>query len=513
MMFRPGGILWLLRHELRLSWRGWMSGNVKKRGNAGRFVLYAFLALAVLGGGYGVAQLLGAFEPVASPAVLGIVGAVFALIATLMLSQALVLITDALYQRGDMDLLLASPLPPWRVLLVRMAAIALNVATLYLIFICAVTLWLPFSGGWRWLGFAPAVLALTLLVTAIGLVLSRGLFALIGPSKTRVAAQVLGALIGAAFFMLAQAQNFVPYDEREAMFMRALGVITSIFGDAASPLSLPGRAALGEPVALAIWVFVSVTAYVLAVWWFARRFVANAAAIAGMSGAKKRDKRTKAMRGGLIPVLLRKEWRLLLRDPLLLSLILLQLFYLVPLIFILWRNVGDDTFSRGGIALFSGAFVVLASTLSGSLTWLTVSAEDAPDLITAAPVTRDKVEQAKALAAGLPVGAIMLLPAIGAAFIAPMAGVWLLIGSGLAIMSSGLIGIWHQRPGSRKNFRRRRGQTIAASIGQSFITFGWAGATGLAVAGWAIVAVIPALISLGVLLALHESRKPFDLAA
>jgi hypothetical protein len=44
------------------------------------------------------------------------------------------------------------------------------------------------------------------------------------------------------------------------------------------------------------------------------------------------------------------------------------------------------------------------------------------------------------------------------------------------------------------------------NLGRSFVAFGWIGATGLAVSGWALAAIIPAMISLGLMLALHESR-------
>ncbi|HWA01261.1 MAG TPA: hypothetical protein VG841_13200 [Caulobacterales bacterium] len=506
-MFKPGGVLWLLRHELRVSWRGWRIG--RNRGVSGRVILYIVLGVAMLAGGFGIATLLGEVQPEASPPIVGVLSAVFALIFTFMLSQALMLITESLYQRGDLDLLLASPIPTWRVLLVRMAAIALNVATLYLLLSGAIFVWLPFTGGWRWMGFAPSVLALALVSTAIALVIARLLFALIGPRSTRVAAQVLGALSGAAFFLGMQSQNFVPYEQRAQVFMRVISVLSTTLGDPRSPTSLPARAALGEPLALGLWIGLAIVAYVAAVWWFARRFVANAAAIAGMSGKKRADLRVRAIQGGLTRTLVRKEWRLLLRDPLLLSQILLQLLYLLPLVFVIYRGVTFGEMDRARVALLSGAFVVLASILSASLVWLTVSAEDAPDLITAAPVARSKIEHAKAIAAALPVIVLMLAPSIAAAFVAPTAGVWLFLGTSAAIVSAALVGIWHQAPGSRKNFRRRAGLSLIARIGQSILTFAWAAATGLAVFGWPWASLIPGLIGVGVLLALQESRiKP-----
>jgi ABC-2 type transport system permease protein len=215
----------------------------------------------------------------------------------------------------------------------------------------------------------------------------------------------------------------------------------------------------------------------------------------------------------VVPTLVGKEWRLLRRDPLLLSQILMQLFYLLPLFLVFGTRLGEDGFDRFAVAGFSSGFVLLVTSLAASLAWLTVSAEDAPDLITSAPVSRDRIETAKAMAAGIPAALLLVPPAVGASIVvAPMAGFWLLLGGGAAIVSTCLIAIWHQTPGNRKQFRRRTRGSLLLNLGRSFVAMGWIGATALAVSGWALAAIIPALISLGLLLALHESR-PRDVSA
>lgn len=512
-MFRPGGVLWLLRHELRISTRSWSASarrNNKKNGARNALVWYIFFALLLLFGGYWVAQLIAPSPSSLDPTLLGFLGAVFALLFTFMLSQSLFLITESLYQRGDLDLLLASPLPPWRILIVRMAAVAINVALFYLILSGAVFVWLPFFGGWQWMGFMPAILLLALFSTAAGLLLAQLMFRLIGPKNTRITAQIVGSLIGGGFFIAMQAQNFMPDEDRTQIYQQMMARLIPVFGDPSSPLSLPARAAFGEPVAVAMWVAIALGAYLIAIWWYGVRFVTNAASIAGVGGKRKRDTSERVMRGGLLPSLVRKEWRLLLRDPLLLSQILMQLVYLLPLFAVFAMRLGEDGLQRYSMGGFASAFVLLATSLAASLAWLTVSAEDAPDLIAAAPVPRDEIDNAKAIAAGTPVAVLVLLPAIGASvFLSPLAGVWLFIGGLCAIASACLIAVWHQVPGDRKNFRRRRRGSFLVGFGQIFVTMGWVAATAAAVSGWEIVAILPALIALGALAALHESRpKP-----
>jgi len=506
MMFGPGGVFFLLRHEMLLSWRNFRASG--KGRHVRRLVFYSILTAALGFGGYWVARLLSEFTPEPTPIMLGAVSVALAILLTLMVSQALMLITETLYQRGDIDLLLSAPVPPWRVIIVRMSAIAINVGIFYLILATAVLVWLPRFGGWAWMSFAPSLLLLTFFATALGLVLARILFALIGPKNTRIVAQILASLIGATFFIGSQLPRFFENESRSQALQDTFQRLMPILGDPGSPLSLPARAAFGFSADFWAWTVVAVGAFALAVAWYASRFAADAAGISGLGARRRRPSRTaRPMRGGLGRTLVRKEWLLLRRDPLLLSQILLPLFYLTPLFAVFATRLGDEDVDRFTVGGFASGFVLLVTSLSASLAWLTVSAEDAPDLVASAPVPRDQIDAAKAVAAAAPAVALLVPPAIGAGVVvAPMAGIWLLAGGGAAILSTCLIAIWHQTPGSRRDFRRRTRGSLMLNFGRSFVALSWIAATGLAVAGWPLAAIIPAVIALGLLLALHESR-------
>ena len=505
-MFGPGGVLFLLGHEMLLTWRAFRASG--KGRHVRRAIFYTMMAAFLGFGGYWAARFLSEVTPTPNVMTLGIVGGVIAILFSLMLSQALMLITESLYQRGDLDLLLSSPIPLWRIVIVRMSAIAINVGIFYLILVAAVCVWLPFFGGWAWIGFAPAILLLTLFATAAALVLARILFALIGPKNTRVAAQILGSLIGAAFFIASQIPRFSENESRARAMQDVFNAIIPVVGNPASPISLPARAAFDLNADLAIWAGVAAVSFLLAVWWYASGFALDAAAIAGLSQRRKRNTRAaRAMRAGVNATLIFKEWRLLRRDPLLLSQILLPLLYFAPLFAVFGSRLGEEGFNRISAAGFSSAFVLLVTSFAASLAWLTVSAEDAPDLIASAPVSRDSIDNAKAAAAALPSVLLLLPPVIGAGIVvSPMVGFWLLLGGAAAIVSTCLIAIWHQTPGNRKEFRRRTRGSLLLNFGRSFVAFGWIGATGLAISGWPLLAIIPALIALGLMLALHESR-------
>src|SRR6202034_1115118 len=103
--------------------------------------------------------------------------------------------------------------------------------------------------------------------------------------------------------------------------------------------------------------------------------------------------RTKSFRAGSRQqALRRKEFMLLRRDPWLISQSLMQLLYLVPPALMLWRSFSD---SSTAIVLITPVIVMAGGQLAGGLAWLTISGEDAADLIATAPLPSSMVIRAK----------------------------------------------------------------------------------------------------------------------
>jgi ABC-2 type transport system permease protein len=87
-----------------------------------------------------------------------------------------------------------------------------------------------------------------------------------------------------------------------------------------------------------------------------------------------------------------QEWALLKRDPWLVSQTLMQILYLLPPALLLWVTfrTGHDAF----IVLIP-VIVMAAGPLAGGLAWLTISGEDAPDLVSTAPIAANRILLAK----------------------------------------------------------------------------------------------------------------------
>src|SRR5258705_10769491 len=70
----------------------------------------------------------------------------------------------------------------------------------------------------------------------------------------------------------------------------------------------------------------------------------------------------------------------------------MQLLYLVPPALLLWRSFADSSLA---IVLITPVIVMAAGQLAGGLAWLTISGEDAADLVATAPLPASRVIRAK----------------------------------------------------------------------------------------------------------------------
>ena len=123
----------------------------------------------------------------------------------------------------------------------------------------------------------------------------------------------------------------------------------------------------------------------------------------------------------------RKEFLLLRRDPWLLSQSLMQMLYLLPPALMLWRSFSGTSTA---IVLITPVVVMAAGQLAGGLAWLTISGEDAPDLVATAPLPPSRVTRAKVE---------VVLIAIAVVF-APLVAALAFASPGQAVVTA--IGLW-----------------------------------------------------------------------
>ena len=494
----PGSLIWFANHELRLAWRDFLSMMTAGRRGRERVVAVAFLIFVVFAhllAWYFVARYVeDSAEP--SKAALVVITGTVLLSWSLLMSQAMESVTRAFYARSDLDLILSSPAAARKIFAVRIGAMALSVIVMAALLGAPLINVLVMRGGARWLGAYGVVIAMGATAAAGAVALTIALFRTIGPKRTRLAAQIVAAVIAAVFIIGLQVAAILSHGSLSRMVFLESDTLIALVPEIDSFIWWPARAALGDPAALAVVLGGSLVLLGGAIVIFSARFGDHAIAASSVTAASVRQivhsgfRRRSAAR-----VLRQKEWTLLLRDPWLVSQTLMQLLYLLPPGLLLWRSYGQGT---GALVVLVPVLVMAAGQLAGGLAWLAISGEDAPDLVTTAPISPRLIVRAKveAVLGGI---AIAFAPFIAAlAFLSPYHAFVAALGIMIAAAAATGIQFWYRKQATRRYFRHRQTASRFATFAEAFSSISWAAATALAASGsW--FALFPTAIGIGIL--------------
>jgi ABC-2 type transport system permease protein len=368
---------------------------------------------------------------------------------------------------------------------------------------------LAIAGGPHWLAAYAALIAMAAIATALAVGLTVIMFQTLGPKRTRFIAQVAAAIVGATFVIGVQVVSIMAYGNLSRIDAFHSDFVMSHAPALDSLAWLPARAAMGEMNAMAILCAVAAFLFGIAVSASSRRFGSFVIAAAGVGMGAVRHKPRKAFRAGSAAAALRrKEWALLKRDPWLVSQTLMQILYLIPPALLLWRNYGAET---GVVVMLVPVLVMAAGQLAGGLAWLAISGEDAPDLVSTAPIDRSAILRAKIEAV---IGSVVIVIgplAFAVAIVSPWAGAVTIAGVLIAAASSTAIQMFFRAQAKRSHFRRRQTSSRVATFAEAFSSIGWAGAAGLAAAGYA-AAILVAMLALLVVFIARMFRPRHALA-
>jgi ABC-2 type transport system permease protein len=505
-MSQAGTIAWFAGHESRLTWRDWLSMATAGGRWRKRTVTLWFIAF-VIGMHAFASAMVGRFAVIGldpDKATLIAISGCILLSWTLLVSQAIESVTRAFYARSDLDLILTSPVAIRKLFVVRIITLAFSITAMALMLTAPFINVLVLRGGARWLAAYGVVVAMGATAASLALVLTIALFRTIGPKRTRLIAQIVAAVVGASFVIGLQVAAILSTNSLSRYSFLGTDIVMAFAPEAGSLLWLPARAVVGDLGALAVVVAASLIFMAGATFAFSKRFGQHVIAASGVSVTDHRDAARAHEFRALSPkqMLRLKEWVLLRRDPWLLSQSLMQLLYLLPPALLLWRNFGDDD---GALVLLVPVLVMAAGQLAGGLAWITISGEDAPDLVATAPVTPQQIVRAKIEAV---IGAIAVVFApfvlwlmLASPLLAIVAAAGILIAAG----SATAIQLWFRAQAKRSHFRRRQTSSRLATFAEAFSSIIWAATAGLAAMGtW--IAALTAIIAILVLAGARQMR-------
>jgi ABC-2 type transport system permease protein len=474
VLFAPGSFAWLARHELFLAWR-----NRPQRGALRWLGVVFIVAWAAFGCWIGW-LLRDVPIPLYPPALVGVLVASI-LIFTFMTTQAMIGSQQTLYESGDLALLFTAPLEPRSVLLAKLLGIAGAIVMTYALLLLPFVLPVAVLGHPQLFGLVALLFALALAAAAAGLAITMLIVRIAGPRAARTVGKIVAALLGGSFFLVSQIMSHVDRGTRGPNAFTTLfhRLRESGFGSEGWS-ALPGRAAFGDPLAALFMLGLGIALFALAGASLQRRFLTGY-----QDGGAKLSRSTaqgkpmaRLFHAGLTRSIFAKEWRLLARDPALAFQLVLRLVYMAPILYL--------AFGKGRhLALaptLAFASVLVAVQLVGSLSWLTVSAEDSPDLIAVAPVIKDDIDTAKLLAAFAMAAPFALALPIAIAFHTISGALATLVMSAIGGGLSGIVELNFGKPGQRAAFaKRRRSGSFVSGILNLIISFAFGSVAGVLV--------------------------------
>ncbi|MFZ6816320.1 putative ABC transporter permease subunit [Undibacterium sp. Rencai35W] len=506
LQLKEGSAAWLLAHEIRLFFYDMGESKSGKRRKRGMSLMSKLLIIAMFLLVHTVVWLVMRKMPVLStepPAMIMMgAGAALFVIFTFMLSFGLNRSVRALFERGDLDLLLSSPLASETIFTVRLTGIVIGVAMLFLLILTPIAHVGLILGQPRYLGVYPVIVSMALIASSLSMMLTLSLVRWLGVRRTLVAAQLLGAATGASIFLIIQLMNHLDIAWRQKVFAQIQPLLEP--GRLLSEQSvvwLPAHALFGSPWAVLVMAGFGFACFKLTTYLTHDFFVRGVQQAGGVSAASvtaharnggKRKGAQHQFKSGLWRTVVVKEWRMILRDPQLISQVLLQLLYLMPMFFIAYKN-GTVLPATAAMVIFIGA------SLAGSLIWVMVSAEDAPDLLMSAPGSQRTIRNAKVTAAVIPLLILIAPFLLWLGVQAPLNGLMLTIAAFAAMTNIAMLNLWLAKPGSRAQFNKRGQGNWLASVLEAFSAMSWAATVYFSMQyGWiGLIPLVAVLLLLG----------------
>jgi len=168
----------------------------------------------------------------------------------------------------------------------------------------------------------------------------------------------------------------------------------------------------------------------------------------------------------------------------------------------LWRSFSD---SSTAIVLITPVIVMAAGQLAGGLAWLTISGEDAADLVATAPLLPAQVTRAKIEVVLIAIGVVFAPLVAGIALVAPWQAAVTAAGVIIGAASATTIQLWFRVQAKRSQFRRRQTSSRLATLAEAFSSTGWAATAALTLA-------IPAAATISGLMTLALIAATFKLS-
>jgi ABC-2 type transport system permease protein len=506
-LFVPGSILWLARHQIRLSWR---LGRLGKRMPSWVKPVFTILFVAFLSFsmGYGIAK---TFEAAAGDykQISSLAGAV---ILTLMISGISMNLMGSfmtITEKGDLDLLLSSPIPPHRFVAARLISSAWRGFCIYagfatIFFGASIVMISPMFASIYVVvaGFAILDAALTYMIARQALLW----FGLRNGRRATITLGAVGVMLGLIGYQMVSSSGSLGQLAAKAEDPNAsLVLLHDWIVTLTSNLSWLGGTILGDWLGALVFLVAGAVVSSAVLHFAGKRYDQDVAFLNGQNDHaphRARKAHARQFRRPALVMVFHKEWLSLTRDPLFVSQLIVPLFTMVPFLGFVWNAMTNPEEQSEAApvmgAMFAAITVFNVTMLTSSLAWLTASVEEARDLLQASPLDPKIVLQGKVLAASGPAIIELFIVAALVVWAWPFAALTILVMGTATCAGACMIEFSRPRPTKRPKMTQRPDRSLVTVLFGLGLGILWACAAGLAAANilwWLLPAALAITIS------------------
>lgn len=507
LLHKPGTASWLIRNNIRTRLRSKSSAS-RLQATGRNIVLLLLLgyAIAELGGriARALAVLDGDYE---YPPYLLNAGIMLSAFAISLLGSSLISAYSVFTDRDDLDLLLASPLPPQRILTARLLQSAYGAAL-------TTTLIGTIAYGYsivtvdiRFALIFPVLMSFMLINLAVSFVIARCLLLWFGLRRGRTIAMVAGFVVLICGVLVFQINSMISSQSGKA-------ILAETFGPGFEPslialLTPIGRLAFGQGAETLVLSGVAVAVFMGVGAFFWDRFAADAALMAGQSqhipGGRKTSKIK--FRHAILMATIIKEWRSMLRDPFVMVQVATPLVSLIPMAIAIWSLnqpsavLKGQGLPEGTLSIIIGFLVVMfGGQVAGTLAWTAASIEEAGDLLLSSPADGGKLFWSKALATAIPSFVFLALSMMIIGLSDPLAALLGLGVGSIGLACVGAVEFLRPRPARRVKMTQRPDRSVISIILGALFSLLWATAAAMVIGGQGFWSLIPMSIGIAALI-------------
>jgi len=506
-LFVPGSILWLARHQIRLSWR---LGRLGKKMPSWLKPVFTILFVAFLSFsmGYGIAKI---FEAAAGDykQISSLAGAV---ILTLMISGISMNLMGSfmtITEKGDLDLLLSSPIPPHRFVAARLISSAWRGFCIYagfatIFFGASIVMISPMFASIYVVvaGFAILDAALTYMIARQALLW----FGLRNGRRATITLGAVGVMVGLIGYQMVSSSGSLgrlaaKADDPNAILVLLHDWIVQL----TSNLSWLGGTILGDWLGALVFLVAGAVVSAAVLHFAGKRYDQDVAFLNGQNDHalhKARKAHAQQFRRPALVMVFHKEWLSLTRDPLFVSQLIVPLFTMVPFLGFVWNAMTNpqEQSEMAPVmgAMFAAITVFNVTMLTSSLAWLTASVEEARDLLQASPLDPKIILQGKVLAASGPAIIELFIVSALVAWAWPVAALTILVMGTATCAGACVIEFSRPRPTKRPKMTQRPDRSLVTVLFGLGLGILWACAAGLAAANilwWLLPAALAITMS------------------